>query len=280
MSFLDHIAACNACDLGNFVPFLAGDERVGRVRKDLVHHLADFPDEFVVAADRLALAPGLETPRARGRAVDRAARALSARGLTEPWRGEPYSVGTRFGETLFEIERAVVPFFGIRAYGIHMNGFVRDGDRLSVWIPRRPASQPTYPGKLDNTVAGGQPAGLGLVENLVKEAQEEAGLAPTITRRARPVGAISYRLEAPLGLRDDVIFVYDLELDPEIVPHNRDGELEDFQLWPADKVMDVVERTDAFKFNCNLVLIDFFVRHGLIGGEHRDYVDIVAGLHR
>ena len=35
-----------------------------------------------------------------------------------------------------------------------------------------------------------------------------------------------------------------------------------------------------FKFNCNLVLIDFFVRHGLIGPEDPDYVAICRGLRR
>ena len=33
-----------------------------------------------------------------------------------------------------------------------------------------------------------------------------------------------------------------------------------------------------FKFNCNLVIIDFLVRHGFITPEEPDYMAIVAGL--
>jgi hypothetical protein len=42
----------------------------------------------------------------------------------------------------------------------------------------------------------------------------------------------------------------------------------------------VVSETREFKFNCNLVLIDFFVRHGLVDPGRGDYLDIVAGLRR
>jgi hypothetical protein len=44
--------------------------------------------------------------------------------------------------------------------------------------------------------------------------------------------------------------------------------------------MDRVATTRDFKFNCNLVLIDFFVRHGLIGPDDPDYEAICRGLRR
>jgi hypothetical protein len=47
---------------------------------------------------------------------------------------------------------------------------------------------------------------------------------------------------------------------------------------PVDELMDIVGRTDEFKFNCNLVLIDFFIRHGRLTPDHPDYVEIVRGL--
>ncbi len=37
-----------------------------------------------------------------------------------------------------------------------------------------------------------------------------------------------------------------------------------FELWPLAQVLDEVRRTDAFKFNVNLVLIDLFLRRGLV----------------
>jgi hypothetical protein len=43
-------------------------------------------------------------------------------------------------------------------------------------------------------------------------------------------------------------------------------------------VHDVSVRTTAFKYNCNLVLIDFFVRHGLLSADDPQFMAIVSGL--
>jgi hypothetical protein len=39
-----------------------------------------------------------------------------------------------------------------------------------------------------------------------------------------------------------------------------------------------VRDSSAFKYNCNLVLIDFFVRHGLLSADDPQFVAIVSGL--
>ena len=64
-----------------------------------------------------------------------------------------------------------------------------------------------------------------------------------------------------------------------VTPRNRDGEIQEFMLWPIERVMAVVSETSEFKFNCNLVIIHFLVQHGLISPEHPDYLEIVKGLH-
>jgi len=148
-----------------------------------------------------------------------------------------------------------------------------------MWIARRASDKPTYPGMLDNTVAGGQPIGLGLFENLIKECEEEAGIPAELAGHAVAVGAITYCVEAADGLKPDVQFCYDLELPGDFTPVNRDGEIQEFFLWPIDKVATVVRDTREFKFNCNLVIIDFLVRHGVIPFDHPDYIDITEGLH-
>lgn len=45
--------------------------------------------------------------------------------------------------------------------GVHVNGFVTlpDGSQ-ELWVARRSATKPTWPGKLDHIAAGGQPHGL------------------------------------------------------------------------------------------------------------------------
>ncbi len=41
---------------------------------------------------------------------------------------------------------------------------------------------------------------------------------------------------------------------------------------------EVVRDGFDFKFNCNLVIIDFLVRHGIIEPDHPDYLAITRGL--
>jgi hypothetical protein len=127
-------------------------------------------------------------------------------------------------------------------------------------------------------VAGGQPIGKGLFDNLIKECAEEASIPTSLARRARAVGLISYCAEVPEGLQPDVEFCFDLELPEEFVPRNTDGEVEAFQLLPIAEVADLVQNTQEFKPNCALVATHFLVRHGLLSPEHPDYVEIVQRL--
>ena len=46
------------------------------------------------------------------------------------------------------------------------------------------------------------------------------------------------------------------------------------------QVADLVRDTKRFKFNCNLVVIDFLVRHGAVDVEAPSYAALVAGLRR
>ncbi len=280
MSFLDRIDECNAHDLSRFVPFTVAGQRVGWIKRAFAGRLRGFPGVFRVADDSVSLDPGLDGFDARSEAVDAALRRLAEDGAVPGWRGEMYPVATAFAAApLLQMERAAVPLFGVRAYGVHVNGFVRDGPKLNMWIARRSAAKDTYPGMLDNFVAGGQPIGMGLLENVVKEAGEEAGVPPEIASAAVAVGAVSYCHETPDGLKRDFHFAFDMALPPDFEPRNADGEIEEFTLWPVAKVMEVTRETRDFKFNCNLVNIDFFVRHGFIAPDHPDYLEIVKGLH-
>ena len=137
---------------------------------------------------------------------------------------------------------------------------------------------PVEPGKLDQLVAGGQPAHLSIRENLTKECSEEADIDAVVAARALPVSAITYRMEIPQGLRCDILYNFDLRLDPDFQPVNTDNEVHAFHLWPIDKVAEIVRDTDDFKFNCSLVVIDFLIRHGMITPDHPEYVDCVKGL--
>ena len=279
MSFLDRVEACAPPDFSGYRDFRVDGARVGRVKHNFARCLEAFPDVFHIGETSVDLAPGLVGFEARSAAVDGVLRRLADDGLVPGWRDEAYPVGLSFSAPqLFKMERAAVPLFGVRAYGVHLNGFVRQGDAIQMWIGRRSLDKPVAPGKLDQIVAGGQPAGLSLAANLRKESAEEAGIPPRLADRARPVGAVSYCMEWSEGLRHDVLFCYDLELPADFTPVNTDGETAEFYLWPMEKIAKTVEGGDDFKFNCSLVVIDFLIRHGLIAPDHPDYLALLRGL--
>lgn len=280
MSFLDHIRACNAHDLSGFRPFEVEGHRIGWIRPALADRLPGVDPGFVVTAERVTLAPELRDFEARSSVMAHAAHFLLEEGAVRGLRGEYYPVLSRWGaEPLMRLDRAVVAQFGVDAFGLHVNGFVRGADGgLSLWVARRARDREVSPGQYDNLVAGGQPIGLTLAKNLIKESWEEAGIEADLASRAVPVGALSYRMETKAGLKCDTLFLYDLELDPGFTPRNTDGEVEAFELWPIDRVTESVRDSGDWKFNVNLVVIDFLIRHGCLKPEHPDYLDIVRGL--
>lgn len=281
MSYLDHIRACNQRDLTGLRPFLVDGALAGYVRNDMAEAIRSASEVFRVSATEVALAAHLRTFEQRTAAIESVLRDLKTSGIMTPWRNEPYAVTIAPGGTaLFAIERAAVALFGIRAYGVHLNGYVRKNGRLFSWIGRRSRTKQTYPGMLDNAVAGGLPHGLSARDCLVKECEEEAGIPKAWAEQAPAVGAITYTGTMPEGLRRDVLYCYDLELPDDFQPECRDGELEAFMLMPVEEVAAIVRDTARFKFNCNLVIIDFLVRHGLIGPDEPDYLAIVKGLHQ
>ena len=180
----------------------------------------------------------------------------------------------------FRLDRGAVPFFGTRAYGVHLNGYRCAANGLSLWVGRRSPDKRVAPNKLDNLVAGGIGNGHGIEDTLVKEGDEEASVPPELMARAVPAGAVAYRMETGLGIRDDVLFVYDLDVPADFVPKNRDGEFVDFALMPASAVLDRIRTTADFKFNVNLIILDFAVRHGILRPDDPEYLEVATGLHR
>ena len=82
---------------------------------------------------------------------------MRKQGQMNGWRSELYPVVTAFDQApLCLIERAAAPYFGIKAYGVHVNGFTLAPAGMHVWVARRSLTKPTWPGKLDHIVAGGQ----------------------------------------------------------------------------------------------------------------------------
>jgi 8-oxo-dGTP pyrophosphatase MutT (NUDIX family) len=257
--FWRHIRACNNATLpGGRLPFRIGAQRVGWVQPDFAARLAESP-EIVCDADGVTL-----TDPASLQAI---ARRLSEAGCFR-WRREAFDIRAEpNGPVLAQLDRGALPSFGVMAVGVHLNGLVHRADGLHLWVARRAANKALDPGKLDHMVAGGVPSGLSPAQTLVKEAEEEAALPPDLACQAIEVGQITYAMERTEGLRCDVLHCYDLEVPETFEPHASDGEVAAFELWPIERAMQAVRDTDEFKFNVNLVLIDLFLRKGLISGS-------------
>lgn len=204
------------------------------------------------------------------------------------WRDELYTIyGPKSGQKLFSIERSVCSLFGFATFGVHATAFVRRPDgQLYFWVPRRSATKQTWPGMLDNTVAGGLSAGESQFDAMVRECEEEAGLPTELVRqRLTAVGTLSYFYLSGPGaggtglLQPEVQYLYDIELPSDIQPHPVDGEAEEFSLLSTSQVLEAI-RAQKFKPNCSLVFIDFLLRHGILTAETEpDYALILPRLH-
>ena len=204
------------------------------------------------------------------------------------WRNEKYPIYGPNREPLLSMERSCTPLFGVVTYGVHMTGFVRTEKGLKIWAPKRALTKQTYPGMMDNTVAGGLSTGEEPLECLVRECEEEASLPEDIVRSsAKAVGTLTYfhvrdkRAGGETGLcQPECQYVYDLELPPDVIPKPNDDEAIDFQLLTVEEVQTALADS-KFKPNCALLLLEFFVRHGIVTPEGEpDYIEIVARLHR
>ena len=103
-------------------------------------------------------------------------------------------------------------------------------------------------------------------------------MSAVLASRAKSVGFVTYKYDYTLGGKVDIIYCYDIELDASFTPVCTDGEVEEFYLMHIEEVAEIVRTSHDFKVNCNLVIIDFLVRHGYLSVEDGNYIDIVNGL--
>jgi 8-oxo-dGTP pyrophosphatase MutT (NUDIX family) len=207
------------------------------------------------------------------------------------WRDELWPVYGRSGELLYNVERSAIGLLGVMRYGVHMTAYVRSdasAHGIKIWVPKRSASKSTFPGMLDNTVAGGLMTGEDPLECIIREADEEASLPEDVVRSmAKLVGEVTYiyiteeRAGGEAGLiYPECQWVYDLELPDDVTPQPKDGEVEEFTLCTVEEVQAQLAN-GQFKPNCALVVLDFFIRHGILTRENEpDYDEINRRIHR
>ncbi len=189
---------------------------------------------------------------------------------------------------LVSIERFAANLFGIISRGAHLTVYTHTSDEMKIWVPRRSPTLHTYPNCLDTTVAGGVASGEGPFECIVREADEEASLGENLVRPGvKACGCLSYislNMTGDAGTKGlfapDIIYVYDLEVAETITCRQNDDEVKEFSLMGVEDVKDRLAKGE-FKTNSAVVMIDFFIRHGIITAENeKDYAEIIARMHR
>ena len=189
-----------------------------------------------------------------------------------------------------QLERFAASLFGIATRGSHMTAYVCPSlhckpQDLLIWCARRSKHLYSYPGKLDSTVAGGAKASQTPTECITVESAEEASLPlPLIESRCRPVGVITLANANPRtgNFHSEVLYCYDMEMPADVDPVPGDDEVEEFVLMSCPDVMAAMLRGE-FKTNVCAVLVDFFVRHGIVTPESEgegEYAAICARLRR
>jgi len=250
-----HIAAANTATLpGGRTPFLVAGQAIGWIAPEIAPALA--ARGLGRAGDAFAVPDGT--------VLEALGEDLAHEGLyrthSELFDVIPQADAPPVGR----IDRGALPLFGFLAQGVHVNGLVERADGPHLWVGRRAMNKRLDPGKLDHLVAGGMSAGLDARTALLKEAAEEASIPADLAARAQAVGRITYAMDRPEGLRRDILHCFDLILPETFRPEPSDGEVVGFELLPLAEVARMVRDGDAFKFNVNLVLIDLFLRRGLI----------------
>ncbi|KAI8379362.1 NUDIX hydrolase domain-like protein [Radiomyces spectabilis] len=286
-----HIDLEHKDEIHHVVPLCLGPHVIGNILPSVLPHLKQYNDSqspapFVIASN-VTFASWVDSFEKRTQVVKQLMdtwRAQTVFSALAGWRNELYPVygdSSRVDNVAFVMERAATPLFGISTFGVHLNAYVRDQDNdIKMWVARRALTKPTWPGLLDNCVAGGISYKYSTKETIVKECDEEASIPADLAVKAQNASCVSYYTYTEHGLQPETQYIFDLALPAHFTPTPRDGEVQCFYLWPMDKVKETILNGE-WKPNCALVAIDFMIRHGMINAdEEPDYIEISYRLHR
>jgi len=239
---------------------------------------------FTISKKSVTLSDTLTSAQERNEALEKVLLDMREKDLFSAlrgWRSECYEIKPQFSApALFKMERCATPLFGVRQYGVHINGYVQHSSMgMSLWMQRRSSSKQTWPGKLDSFVGGGLAEGLGVLDTAVKEAGEEANVPENLAVKMRGAGAVSFFHQSERGIHPNTEFVFDLELPETFQPSNNDGEVDDWKLVPVEQVVDIISSQD-YKITSSAVALDFLIRRGLVTVEQVDNLpEVVELLH-
>ncbi|MCK5725445.1 MAG: DUF4743 domain-containing protein [Thiotrichaceae bacterium] len=280
MSYLERIQSCHQFDRSEYLNFVIDGETMGLTHPQFAEQLLRWGNVFQLENNHLVLNPKLTDFDQRTQAIKPIMEQLHQEGVIPSWVNEGYPVSHHFDEEpKMAVERAASSYLGTRNYGIHINGLVKKSDGIYNWVAVRAKDKPFWPGKLDQMVAGGQGIGISLMDNVIKESAEEADIPVDIASQAQQRTTLHYCNHSNNGISIVTLFNYDLWLAEDFTPVNTDGEVDEFILMPLEEVAEIIDTSEQFKSNCNLVNIDLLIRSGIITQSHPDFKAITECLY-
>ncbi|KAK1496461.1 thiamine pyrophosphokinase [Colletotrichum cuscutae] len=270
---------------------LPGDDRTfGLLNAATVSHMpwtSDFKLDDESRSIRLVPQDGSPFAESCAAAMTRllkAAQNTAAFPKLDNWPGEKFPVlASPFP---FAVDRVIAPYFGIVSTGVQLTIFVRNenGSIGGIWIARRGATKPMYAGMLDNAAGGAVNHHELPFKGLLREAAEELDID---AHKATSGGTISWLniKDKRSGINEGLVepgvqFVYDLEVSADTKLHPAEAGIDWLRLLSVEEVKSALVRRE-FKPSCACVMVDFFVRHGIINVENdRQFAELVPRLHR
>lgn len=192
------------------------------------------------ALDGLALAQVTATAvhlPAEDAALASIADTLLSKGVLTGWRNEVLDIPGPGTKPLARIERAAMRPLGLTTRSVHLNAYTPDG---RLWIAQRAHDKNTDPGLWDTLVGGLIAAGETPDIALLRESNEEAGLAPDDLASTWPAGEFLVTRQVPEGFQVEAVIVTDCVLDAACQPRNLDGEVACIRQAEVAEVLDMI----------------------------------------
>ena len=268
------------------VPFFSGPYHIGWIKRDYLiplKHCASSVTEFRVQDDKVELSPPVQSVSSRTQAIQKILQSLRDRQLiTERTRPEAVPVFSHFGgETLFFIEREVMPFFGLIHYSIFINAYTEKLDSTYFWLSRK-----IKMGKINTSKLNGFASCEFIKPHQTLRQQmddlvlKQAGMSKRLSAQAKLGSEVSFLCTHQLGLYPKVIFTYDLEMPCDYYPFPKEKttqakSIESFLLIKKDDLFNILNVTDRVSYETKHVLSDVLKRLSLprakVNPRHHDF---------
>jgi 8-oxo-dGTP pyrophosphatase MutT (NUDIX family) len=178
-------------------------------------------------------------------------------------------------KALCKIDRALTNYLGTKSDGIHINAYVEKNGEKYLWISRR-SKNILDPLQYDNLVAGGVSHGFSIFDTVLKEAEEEAGIPRELAIKSLYKNNFSYIIKRYFGIRNDAVYIFDLQLPENFIPIKQDEEIEDIHLLPLKDVYNLIKNGKDFKFNSMIVTAYFLLENSnLLSSEDKNYINLI-----